>query len=146
MAVGTGLFLTHNAPATDAELMELVSTGEPEGVLQHPVLVRSHQQLVCAHSTDVSFQMTFWDSFLFVVADVCRHLLRANLSKVPRNDTVVERVEHAEEAGVHPGGGLHIEDQVEPKEGCHHGQVAKDAIYIPFLEWSHLSAFLCTFW
>ena len=74
--------------------------------------------------------MTFWDSFLFVVADVCRHLLRANLSKVPRYDTVVERVEHAEEAGVHPGGGLHIEDQVEPKEGGHHGQVAKDANYI----------------
>ena len=74
--------------------------------------------------------MTFWDSFLFVVANVCRHLLRANLSKVPRNDTVVERVEHAEEASVHPGGGLHIEDQVEPKEGGHHGQVAKDANYI----------------
>ena len=47
--------MTTVSPATDAELMELVSTGEPEGVLQHPVLVRSHQQLVCAHWRKVSF-------------------------------------------------------------------------------------------
>ena len=69
MAVGAGLLLTHDAPghwrdivgtnlfikkslfspSADAELVELVPAGQPEGVLQHPVLIRSHQQLVRAH-------------------------------------------------------------------------------------------------
>ena len=66
MTVGTGLFLTHNTPATDTELerielelinywlgqphlMELVATAESEGVLQDPLLVHRNQQLVTAN-------------------------------------------------------------------------------------------------
>ena len=46
------------SPATDAEFMELMSTGKPEGVLQHSVLVRSHQQFVGTHwrKSDLTFK------------------------------------------------------------------------------------------
>ena len=54
-------------------------------------------------STDVSFQVTLWDPLLLVVANVCGHFLSAYLSKIPCYDTIVECIEHAEEAGVHPG-------------------------------------------
>ena len=137
-----------DSPAPDAELMELVAAGESEGVLQDAILVCSHQQLVPTHCTrgqthfnlddihvlltsaSVSFQVAFWDPLLLVVTNVGRHLLSADLCKVSRDHAVVERVEHAEEASVHPGGGLHIEDQVEAQEGGHHRQVAKDADHI----------------
>ena len=49
MAVWTGLLLAYNAPAADTELVELVATAEPEGVLQDPLLVHRHQQLLPTH-------------------------------------------------------------------------------------------------
>ena len=66
-------------------------------------------------------------SLALVVSDTGGHLLCAYLGKVPGHDAVVEGVEHAHEAQVHPGGGFDGEDDVETEEGGHHGDVAKDA-------------------
>ena len=60
-----------------------------------------------------------------VISNTCRHLLRADLGKVPGHHPVVEGVEHAHEAEVHPGGGLHTEYDVQAEEGGHHGDVAE---------------------
>ena len=38
MAVGTGLFLADNTPTADAELVELMSAGQLEGVLDDSLL------------------------------------------------------------------------------------------------------------
>ncbi len=55
------------------------------------------------------------------------HFFRADFGKVPRHDSVVEGVEHADEPSVHPGGRLDVEEEVEAHEGGHHGEVAEYA-------------------
>ena len=49
VAVGTCLLLAHNAPASDAKLVKLVTTGQTECVLQDPLLTHSNKQLVATN-------------------------------------------------------------------------------------------------
>ena len=49
VTVGAGLLLAHDAPAADAELMELVATGKTKCVLDDSFRVSSHQQLVATN-------------------------------------------------------------------------------------------------
>jgi len=55
MTVWTGLLLAHNAPASDAELMEVVATSEFVCVLNNAILASGYQQFVGAHSTCIMF-------------------------------------------------------------------------------------------
>lgn len=89
VAVWTGLLLADNAPSSDAELMELVATGQSVGVLDHSVLPSSYQQFVGAHSTCILFQMPFWHSLLLVVANVGCHFLSADLCEIPGHNPVI---------------------------------------------------------
>ena len=68
MAVWAGLFLAHDAPAPDTELVELVAAGQAVGVLQHSLLLSRHQQLVAAHRARVRLQPALRDTLLLVVA------------------------------------------------------------------------------
>ena len=70
VTVGTGLLLAHNAPTSDAELMELVSTGKSECVLNHTFLLCSHQQFVGTNWNIVNIMFTKW-RLHFTCANVC---------------------------------------------------------------------------
>ena len=49
VTVGAGLLLADDAPAANAELVELVSAGQAECVLDDPLLPRSNKQLVATN-------------------------------------------------------------------------------------------------
>ena len=49
VTVGTGLLLANDAPAANAELMELVTTGKTKCVLNDSLLICCDQQLVAAN-------------------------------------------------------------------------------------------------
>ena len=68
VAVRTGLPFSNDTPSTNTELVELVTTGEPECVLDNSLFPYGNQQLVTAHCAGIRLQGAFRDSFLFVVS------------------------------------------------------------------------------
>lgn len=57
LAIGTRLLLAHNAPASYAELVENMITGELVGVLDDALFLFRHQQLIAAHRAHILIEM-----------------------------------------------------------------------------------------
>ena len=76
--------------------------------------------------TNIRLQMPLRNALTLIISNIRRHFLCTDLCKVPGHDPVVQGVEHAEQPQVHPCGRLHVEYEVEPQEGGHHGEVSED--------------------
>jgi len=127
VAVWTGLLLADYAPASDAELVELVAAGQSKCVLNDPLLPDVDQQLVATHGAGVPLQSPLRDTLLLVVTDIGGHLFSADFSKISSHDSEVEGIEHRHYPGVHPGRRLCVEDEVEAEERGEHGKVSEYA-------------------
>ena len=77
--------------------------------------------------TYILLQMSLRDPLTFIISNVGSHFLSADLCEIYGDDPIVERVEHAHQAQVHPGGGRHSKYNIQSQEGGHHGDVAEYA-------------------
>lgn len=55
------------------------------------------------------------------------HLIRADLTQISSQHTIVQAIEHKQEAHVHPDRWLLVEHVIQSKEGAHHDYVPYNA-------------------
>lgn len=73
------MFLSDDAPAPYAKLVENMITGQLVGILDNTRLVDVGQQLVAAHGAHVALQMTRWNAFRCVILQGQNVLFELNI-------------------------------------------------------------------